>query len=279
LIISFVLIIASCSSPKVERNPANKSKEEKAVVERIEEAHLFFRDRWLETHNDKTLKELLEMVISDNGVMPPESFLTLKEYRKKANLFRISFTIFSRKGSPPKDFDGYVKVFGQLNDSLQFQRGEEAVEFAKWLLEWVKNNPSEEVGKNFKPISFKKFQQNMKALIKELKKAFKKEEMSQHAMHKLRKKLKLILEIYYYDSLQNGTMSESGERLNQLVTEIGLERDEFVRKAFKGIDTPEDNIVRISSKERDNVLRLLKQINNDFKGTDCKSILKTLLLN
>ncbi|MFX3675499.1 MAG: hypothetical protein ACN6I6_00540 [bacterium] len=196
-------------------------------------------NKWKSGFAYDELLETLDRIIDREKVgLDSDTFKFMKEQRKQAAILRNGFYSYTKSGKAPKDFDKFTKRFGKLNDALQAENVEESSELARAFKKYILTESKiRNMQLDTEMISASKLEKRMSNLAKEIAQALEYEELPSYEFHKMRKQLKLFLQLtkdirdYQNSSSINDRVVND---LDHIVTRLGDWHDTHISHKLQG---------------------------------------------
>lgn len=215
-----------------------------ARFQKIKKEHMYIYlqgqfNKWQKGFAYDDLQDALDQIIDGKKIaLDSKVFYFMKEQRKQAAILRNGYYSYTKSGKAPKDFERFVKNFGKLNDALQAENVEESSLLAsKFKYYLINESKIKKMKFEVQLISGSKLEKRMNNLAKEIAKALELEELSSHEFHKMRKQLKLFLQLTkdIRDYQASGTINDLVvNELDHIVTRLGDWHDTHIAHKLQG---------------------------------------------
>ncbi|MFI5349299.1 MAG: PEP/pyruvate-binding domain-containing protein [Elusimicrobiota bacterium] len=209
---------------------------------RPEEFHARALAHWKRDYRPEHLMATIKALADgDRAHLDSGAKTALKALRKDASRLEGVFEMFDERHHVPGDFGYFVGTLGDLNDSLDDGKDEEAGRKAKSLRAWLEGRAFDARVGEFKPADRRSTYERLARTADSVRSALRKEKFSDHEFHHVRLQMKNYTFLLYLLSdirPDDRALRALSSELTSLNSEMGGLRDKKRQAGDDGYDFP-----------------------------------------
>jgi hypothetical protein len=224
---------------------------------------------WQEIRNSYGLETLLTELrtVQNLGQIAVENQAKLKELRKKMDVLRRFFELFTKEAAAPKDLARFVKRFGGLNDAIAAGELELIRESADATQEALRKLDIKTLSTRFKPFKKKHVNKRLSFFLQRISEFSSKKEIPLEQFHRMRKDMKILVRLL--QETPSGTFDQDIRLLQRVLDLMGELNDLYIITEIHSPELLKDRVLYLQKRFRKEVKNFVSEYPSTVRNIRC----------